>query len=112
MEGDADDTGLAGDSLAAPREVAGIETEGAELAVAAAGADEMDAFTTDTGVGGLAAFLERSGESPYVRNIGFSSDAFRVMHIPLLAVVCALCAGGCPLMTGVTRDTVTALATV
>lgn len=57
---DANDTGLAGDAFAAPGEVAGVETQGAELAVAAAGAHEVDSLGTDTGVGRLAAFLECS----------------------------------------------------
>ena len=39
MEGDADDTSLAGHSLAAPGEIAGVETKGTEFAVAATGAD-------------------------------------------------------------------------
>jgi hypothetical protein len=55
---DTDDTGLLGDTLRTPGEVAGIETEGAELAVAAAGADEVDTLSANTGVGRLAALLE------------------------------------------------------
>lgn len=53
-----DDTGLAGDALGSPREVTGLETETTELAVATAGADEVDSLGTDTGVGGLATLLE------------------------------------------------------
>jgi hypothetical protein len=60
VESDSDDADLAGDALATPREVAGIEAECAELAVAATGADEVDALGTDTGVGGLATLLESS----------------------------------------------------
>jgi len=81
--GDADDAGLARDAFAAPAEVAGVEAQGAELAVTAAGADEMYALGADTGVGGLAAFLESS----------------------LLAIVCAFGTGGRTLVTGVTRNT-------
>ena len=58
MEGDADDADFAGDALAAPGKVAAVEAEGAEFAVAAAGADEMDAFRADTRVRGLTPFLE------------------------------------------------------
>ena len=58
MEDDADDTDFAGDALAAPGEIAGVEAEGAELAVAAPGTHEMDALGADTGVGGLTALLE------------------------------------------------------
>jgi hypothetical protein len=60
MERYADDTSLARDGFGAPREVAGVEAEGAELAVAATRADEMDALCTDSGVGGLTALLESS----------------------------------------------------
>ena len=59
--GDNDDTGLAGDALGAPREVTGLETESTELAVATTGADKVDTLGADTGVGGLATLLERSG---------------------------------------------------
>ena len=55
---DTDDTGLLGDTLRTPREVASVETEGTELAVAAAGADEVDTLGANTGVGRLAALLE------------------------------------------------------
>jgi hypothetical protein len=55
---DTDDTGLLGDTLGTPGEVTGIETESAELAVAAAGADEVDTLSANTGVGRLAALLE------------------------------------------------------
>jgi hypothetical protein len=60
MEGHADDTSLAGDGFGAPGKVAGVETKGAELAVAATGADKMDALGADTGVGGLTTLLESS----------------------------------------------------
>jgi len=58
MERHADDTNFAGDGLGAPGEVAGIEAESSEFAVAATGADKMDALGTDTGVGRLTTFLE------------------------------------------------------
>jgi len=83
VEDDTDNTGLAGNAFRAPGEVAGVETEGTELAVAAASADKMDTLATDTGVGGLTTLLESS----------------------LLAVVCALGTRGAALVTGVTRDT-------
>lgn len=78
MEGDDDDTHFARDALGAPREVAGVDAQAAELAVAAAGAHEMDALGADAGVGGLAALLESSGHNTS------ASDALlgdsRVMH--------------------------------
>lgn len=58
VEGHNDDTGLAGNTLRAPGEVAGLETESTELAVATTGADEMDTLGTNTGVGGLSAGFE------------------------------------------------------
>lgn len=67
VEGDADDTHFARDALAAPGEVAGVETQRAELAVAAARAYEMDAFRADTGVGRLTALLESPAESQTIR---------------------------------------------
>jgi len=76
---DDDDADLAGDTLAAPREIAGFEAQGTVFSVAAAGADEMDALGTNASVGWLATFLEGS----------------------LLAVVGALCTGGRPLVTAV-----------
>lgn len=83
VEGDGDDTDLAGDALTAPGEVAGVEAQGAELAVAAAGADKVDAFAADTGVGGLAALLESSALSSssewWVLRMRTRS-AFRFMH--------------------------------
>jgi len=60
VEGDTDDTDLAGNALRSPGEVAGVDAEGAELAVATTGADKMDTLGTDTGVGGLATLLECS----------------------------------------------------
>ena len=60
VKGDGNDTDFAGDALAAPGEVTGVEAEGAELAVAAASTDEMDALAADTSVGWLTPFLEGS----------------------------------------------------
>lgn len=60
VEGDHDHTGLAGDTLGAPGEVARVETETTEFLVAATGAHEMDAFSADTRVGWLTTFLEGS----------------------------------------------------
>jgi len=74
-----DDSDLASDALAAPGEVASFETQGAVFSIAATGADEMNALGSDTGVGWLTTFLEGS----------------------LLAVVCALCTGGRPLVAAV-----------
>ena len=60
MEGDADDTDFARDALTAPGEVARVQAQSTELAVATARAYEMDALAADTGVGRLATFLEGS----------------------------------------------------
>ena len=60
LTGDNDDTGLAGAALRGPGEVARVETEGTVLVVATAGADDVDALGTDTGVRRLAARLEGS----------------------------------------------------
>lgn len=60
VESDGDDADLAGDALGTPREVTGVEAQGAELAVSATGADEVDALGSDTGVGGLTTLLESS----------------------------------------------------
>lgn len=60
VEGDVQDTDFARDAFRAPGEVAGVQTESAELAVPAADADEMDALGADTGVCGLTTFLESS----------------------------------------------------
>jgi len=57
---DTDDTGLAGAALRAPGKVARVETQSTVLVVATAGADDVNALGTDTGVRGLAAQLEGS----------------------------------------------------
>jgi hypothetical protein len=57
---DGDDTHFPRDALGAPAVVAGIQTQGTELAVAAAGAHQMDTFGTDTGLGRLTTLLESS----------------------------------------------------
>jgi hypothetical protein len=77
VEGDGDDADLAGDALATPSKVARVEAQGAELAVAAAGADEMDALGADTGIGGLAALLECPALGVRRRIV---RGAIRVMH--------------------------------
>ena len=84
---DTDHTGLLGDALRSPREVAGVETQSTELAVATTGADKMDALGANTGVGRLAALLE----SPEAM-LDMTREAIGLC-IPLLAVVCALRTG-------------------
>lgn len=81
---DTDDTSLLGDALGAPGEVAGLETQSTELAVAAAGADKMDTLSANTGIGRLAALLE----SPEAM-LDMTREAIGLC-IPLLAVVCPL----------------------
>lgn len=58
VESDDDHTDLAGDTLRAPGKVAGLETEGTELAVSSTGADKMDSLGSNTGVGLLSAGFE------------------------------------------------------
>lgn len=60
VEGHSQDTDFTRDALGAPGEVAGVDAESTELAVAAADADEMDALGSDSGVGGLTALFESS----------------------------------------------------
>jgi hypothetical protein len=97
VEDNADDADLAGDALAAPREVAGVDAQGAELAVAPAGADEVDTLVADAGVCGLAALLESpvcatSSDTCYGMMMGAAGAIG--LCIPLLTIVCALRPGG------------------
>jgi hypothetical protein len=78
VENDTDDADLAGDALTSPCEVARVDAKASEFAVAATGADEMDTLGTDTGVGGLAALLERPVSQH--QNDGVCGSAVRVMH--------------------------------
>lgn len=71
MEGHPNDADFTSYAFGAPGEVAGLEAEATVFGVAATGADEMDTFGADTGVGRLAALLKSS----------------------LLAVVGSLCSG-------------------
>jgi hypothetical protein len=96
---DTNDTGLLGDALGAPGEVAGLETQSTELAVSTAGADKMNTLSANTGVGRLAALLE----SPKAM-LDMTVDAIGLC-IPLLAVVCALRTGSGALVARVARDT-------
>lgn len=86
MIGHGDDTHFAGYTFRAPGEVAGVETEGPVFGVAAAGTDEMDTLGADSCVGWLTAFLECSIE--FRRFSIWAEDVF----VPLLAVICTLCA--------------------
>ena len=86
MVGHGDDTHFSGYAFGAPGEVAGVETEGTIFGVAATGADEMDTLGADSGVGWLTAFLECSAE---IRRL---SSWAKDMFVPLLAVICTLCA--------------------
>lgn len=78
MEGDNDHTDLAGDALRSPREVAGLEAQRAELAVATTGADKMDSLRADTGVG----FLSSGFESAL---LPCKFLVFRLEHMPVKA---------------------------
>ena len=80
---DVDETGLAGDGLRAPGEVAGLKAEGAELLVSTAGADSVDPLGTELGQGRGASSIE----------------------VPLLDVLGALSSGGAPLVARITSNT-------
>jgi len=60
VEDDTENTGLGGDVLRAPCEVAALETESALLDVPTTDTDGVDALGADTGVGSLATELELS----------------------------------------------------
>ena len=81
--GDVEDTDLAGADLGAPGEVTGVETESAELEVAAAATDGVDATLADLGHGGGAAHFE----------------------LPLLAVLLTAAAGFAALVPSLACDT-------
>lgn len=81
--GDVEDADLAGADLGAPGEVAGVKAEGAELEVAAAAADGVDATLADLGRGGGAAHFE----------------------LPLLAVLLTAAAGFAALVPSLACDT-------
>jgi hypothetical protein len=72
---DSNHASLLGDTLRTPRVVAGVETESAELAVAATGADKMDTLAANTSIGGLATLLE----SPKAM-LDMTCRSDRVMH--------------------------------
>jgi len=99
MVDDTDHTGLLSDTFRAPGEVARVQTESTELAVAATGADKMDTLSANTGIGRLATLLE----SPKVMS-DMTVEAIGLC-IPLLAVVCALRTRGRALVTRIARDT-------
>ena len=60
MVRDNDNTDFARYTFGAPGEVTRVQTESAIFLVAAASADEMDAFSADTSICWLATFLEGS----------------------------------------------------
>ena len=104
MERDDDDTDLAGNSLRGPREVAGLETEGTELAVTTTGADEMDSLSTDTGIGLLSACFE-SALLPCKFLVFRLEHMSRHMGFLLRTVISSLGTSGGALVSAVTRDT-------
>jgi hypothetical protein len=78
-----DDTGLAADGLASPREVARVKTEGTLLDVTTTHTDGVDALNTELGIGSLTTKIELS----------------------LLAVESTLGTGGRSLVAAVTTNT-------
>lgn len=127
VEGDTEHTGLAGDTLGAPREVAGLETESTVLLVTTTGADQVDALGTDTGVGGLATLLKSSvggdksdtdamvkekhpplftiSHMPSPRSGKKTPVSIDERSVPLLAVESALSTSGAALVARIARDT-------
>jgi len=99
MEGNGDDTDLPRDALRAPREVAGVKAQRAEFAVAATGADKMDALCANTSIGRLTTLLESSNSM-----LDMVEDAIGLC-IPLLAVVCPLRTSRGALVARVSGDT-------
>lgn len=71
VEGDDDDTCLAGDALATPAEVACVESETSEFSVAAAGSHEMDSLRANTRVGWLTTFFKGSARSFFMLENAF-----------------------------------------
>lgn len=55
-----DHTDFAGDSLRTPGEVAGFEAQATEFLVSTAGTDDVNSLRANTGIGWLAALIERS----------------------------------------------------
>ena len=86
MVGHGDDTHFPGYAFRAPGEVAGVETEGTIFGVAAASADEMNTLSANPSIGWLTAFFECPAELR--RFLSWAKDVF----VPLLAVICTLCA--------------------
>ena len=84
MEGDRDDADFSGNAFGAPAEVPGVEAEGTVFVVATAGADDVDAFGADTGVGMLTAFFKCSGRRSAM---AVSRSCVERVEKPLLAVV-------------------------
>jgi hypothetical protein len=106
MVGHDDDAHLAGDALRCPREVAGLQAKGAELAVAAASAHEMDSLAPDTGVGLLSAGFESALLPCKILSFQVGTYACeRHMGFLLRTVICSLGARGGPLVAGITRNT-------
>lgn len=60
MVGNDNDTDFASDTLRAPGEVAGVDTESTVFCVSPSSTDKMDALRADPGVRGLTTFLEGS----------------------------------------------------
>ena len=87
MEGYTNDADFAGYAFGAPGKVAGIEAESTVFGVATTGADEMDTFSADTGVGWLTTLFEGSEFLSVWCNFGGSQ------LLPLLAIICSLGSG-------------------
>lgn len=104
MEGDDNDTDLAGDAFRSPREVTALDSQGSVFGVAASGAYKMDSLVANTGVGWLTAFLKSSAWK-IVSEIALlrieNCFILQRVYLPLLSVVCALCTGCGPLVAAV-----------
>lgn len=68
VEGDDDDSDLAGHTFASPAEVAAVEAKGSVLGVASSGADEVNSLAADTGVGRLTSLFEGTAKQETRQN--------------------------------------------
>lgn len=78
VEGDDNDTDLAGNALGSPGEVAALDSQGSVFGVSTSGAYKMDSLVTNTGVGWLTSLLEGSVDG-FMSKFWFScsgSDGF------------------------------------
>lgn len=105
MEGDDNDTDLAGDALGSPREVTALDSQRSVFGVSASGAYKMDSLGANTSVGWLTALLKSSAWKIVSEIFALLSHGQffhpSSVYLPLLSVVCALCTSCGPLVAAV-----------